>query len=71
MLGGSQLSVTPALEEVGVSVGFLRHRSTRVHTDTQTHNNTHNLKFIKVNLSQAWWRTPLIPALGRQRQADF
>jgi hypothetical protein len=22
-------------------------------------------------LSQAWWRTPLIPALRRQRQADF
>jgi hypothetical protein len=21
--------------------------------------------------SWAWWRTPLIPALGRQRQADF
>jgi hypothetical protein len=21
--------------------------------------------------SQAWWLTPLIPALGRQRQADF
>jgi hypothetical protein len=21
--------------------------------------------------SRAWWRTPLIPALGRQRQAEF
>jgi hypothetical protein len=22
-------------------------------------------------LGRAWWRTPLIPALGRQRQVDF
>ena len=22
-------------------------------------------------LSQVWWRTPFIPVLGRQRQADF
>jgi hypothetical protein len=21
--------------------------------------------------SRAWWRTPLVPALGRQRQVDF
>jgi hypothetical protein len=27
------------------------------------------LKIIK--MSRAWWCTPLIPALGRQRQADF
>jgi hypothetical protein len=25
----------------------------------------------KEKLSRAWWRTPLIPALGRQRQVDF
>jgi hypothetical protein len=25
----------------------------------------------KKKCSQAWWRTPLIPALRRQRQADF
>ena len=24
-----------------------------------------------VNCCRAWWRTPLIPALGRQRQEDF
>jgi hypothetical protein len=26
---------------------------------------------IKNSGSQVWWRKPLIPALGRQRQADF
>ena len=25
----------------------------------------------KMAISQAWWRTPLIPAFGRQRQVDF
>ena len=25
----------------------------------------------KFDVCQAWWRTPLIPALGRQMQADF
>jgi hypothetical protein len=25
----------------------------------------------KAAVGQAWWRMPLIPALGRQRQADF
>jgi hypothetical protein len=26
---------------------------------------------LKVSSGQAWWCMPLIPALGRQRQADF
>jgi hypothetical protein len=25
----------------------------------------------KMLLARQWWRTPLIPALGRQRQVDF
>jgi hypothetical protein len=25
----------------------------------------------KVTIARQWWHTPLIPALGRQRQADF
>jgi hypothetical protein len=30
-----------------------------------------SLILIMLSNSWAWWRTPLIPALGRQRQADF
>jgi hypothetical protein len=29
------------------------------------------LAFYKTSLAGQWWRTPLMPALGRQRQADF
>ena len=47
-----------------------------VHTCAFTHTSTHIIhkhtiinNFLK--LSRAWWCTPLVPALGRQRQADF
>jgi hypothetical protein len=28
-------------------------------------------KHLRTFISQVWWHTPLIPALGRQRQEDF
>jgi hypothetical protein len=34
-----------------------------------SYNNEQSVKICP--LSQAWWCTPLIPALGRQRQVDF
>jgi hypothetical protein len=30
-----------------------------------------NLELKTQNKSRVWWHTPLIPALGRQRQVDF
>jgi hypothetical protein len=39
------------------------------HTDRQ--NTYAHTKLKEKNTSRAGWRTPLIPALGRQRQADF
>jgi hypothetical protein len=30
-----------------------------------------NVVLIRVALCRMWWHTPLIPALGRQRQANF
>jgi hypothetical protein len=32
---------------------------------------TNHSHFKKLGSSRAWWQTPLILALGRQRQADF
>ena len=34
-------------------------------------NETGNTTIKNQWISWAWWRTPIVPALGRQRQADF
>jgi hypothetical protein len=46
------------------------YKLTRPHSLT----NSNTLKVISLKISRlrgAWWHTPLIPALGRQRQVDF
>ena len=30
-----------------------------------------NIYLFKILFSRVWWCTPVIPALGRQRQVDF
>jgi hypothetical protein len=41
-------------------------------TNKQTKNQNNKKETLKGLVgNQAWWCTPLIPALGRQRQADF
>jgi hypothetical protein len=48
------------------STGIL-HGNSDSDSDTMGH-----LKEIRMTLvARQWWRTPLIPALGRQWQADF
>jgi hypothetical protein len=34
-------------------------------------NKNRNVQIKNDDTSRAWWHTPLIPALGRQRQVDF
>jgi hypothetical protein len=44
-----------------------------MHAHAQSHIKKIKIKNepLKILNSQQWWRTPLIPELGRQRQADF
>jgi hypothetical protein len=57
------------------------HKTSTQHTYTHkphythcTHihiHHTHHIHILYTPYSREWWRTPLIPALGRQRQTDF
>jgi hypothetical protein len=44
---------------------------TGVPTEIKTHQTPLELELEMVSYAGQWWRTPVIPALRRQRQADF
>jgi hypothetical protein len=64
MLRGSQLPVNSSPRGSHTS-GPHKH----LHSQVNKHSHIHLIKNNKK--SRAWWRTPLISALRRQRQADF
>jgi hypothetical protein len=52
-------------------LGVLWHTHICTHIHEQKKNVGRERRDKKDRLRLAWWRTPLIPALGRQRQVDF
>jgi hypothetical protein len=51
---------------------FLGHQECTQCTNIPAGTTFMHVTLKNISFSQAWWwRTPLIPALGRQRQADF
>jgi hypothetical protein len=68
--------VEDTLEDIDTNVkDNSKHKKTSnpKHPRNSGHNQKANSKNNKNRgtQSQAWWHTPLIPALGRQRQANF
>jgi hypothetical protein len=54
-------------------LGAYLHSCVHMHTQNHTYKITNNKINLLKNTIEAgqWWHTSLIPALGRQRQADF
>jgi hypothetical protein len=61
--------VGKSLEHMGIGEIFLNRSP--VAFDLRSRIDKWDLIKKKKKKSQAWWCTPLVPALGRQRQADF
>jgi hypothetical protein len=58
-------------ENLSLELPFSLHRDAMVGTYSNTDELNVKSSLKNICVSQAWWRMPLIPALGRQRQADF
>jgi hypothetical protein len=72
-LAPSTHSTTPVTDTVSVALFWLlwaAHMEHKYKCWQNTHKQNQNTS-LKNSMRQVWWRMPLIPALGRQRQVDF
>jgi hypothetical protein len=66
-----QTEFEPSLDCMSPSLKQKKQNVSKEKRKKSSSNNKEQNKKERKHLSRAWWRTPLIPALGRQRQADF
>jgi hypothetical protein len=70
-INSSENYMNPINIHVCLSKGFLVVQYFDTQTIKASASQYFDTQTIKASASRAWWCMPLIPALGRQRQADF